>query len=270
MNLDAFYAAHRVDGRSRPPYDPAMMAALLLYAYARDSGPRHDQRHDEGRHPPLPGSPMSYAPARGRALTAVAHERGHGLGLPHAGLRCGGNSNGQVGSAWPPDDEAALRRSDSTRASRRPTRYAGTTQPPPSGTSCPTAAQAKPTTGCPSAAGTTCGTTSHRVKSCRARATARRASAAAARARVRALGVTTFVDDTGEVTIRGLTRVTMPPTPSLPGSSWHVVVRDAEDACCRTPASRSRRSLTLTARCLRRRCPRTAPRASMSSRTAPS
>jgi transposase len=35
MGLDAFYAAYRVDGRSRPPYDPAMMVALLLYAYAR-------------------------------------------------------------------------------------------------------------------------------------------------------------------------------------------------------------------------------------------
>src|ERR671930_591841 len=35
MNLDAFYGAYRVDGRSRPPYDPAMMVALLLYAYAR-------------------------------------------------------------------------------------------------------------------------------------------------------------------------------------------------------------------------------------------
>ena len=35
MDLDAFYAAHRVDGRSRPPYDPAMIVALLLYAYAR-------------------------------------------------------------------------------------------------------------------------------------------------------------------------------------------------------------------------------------------
>ena len=30
MDLDAFYAAYRVDGRSRPPYDPAMMVALLL------------------------------------------------------------------------------------------------------------------------------------------------------------------------------------------------------------------------------------------------
>jgi hypothetical protein len=32
MDLEAFYAAYRVDGRSRPPYDPAMMVALLLYA----------------------------------------------------------------------------------------------------------------------------------------------------------------------------------------------------------------------------------------------
>src|SRR5689334_9214103 len=35
MDLDAFYAAYRVDGRCRPPYDPAMMVALVLYAYAR-------------------------------------------------------------------------------------------------------------------------------------------------------------------------------------------------------------------------------------------
>lgn len=35
MDLAAFYAAYRGDGRSRPPYDPAMMVALLLYAYAR-------------------------------------------------------------------------------------------------------------------------------------------------------------------------------------------------------------------------------------------
>ena len=35
MNLDAFYAAYRQDGRARPAYDPAMMVALLLYAYAR-------------------------------------------------------------------------------------------------------------------------------------------------------------------------------------------------------------------------------------------
>jgi transposase len=35
MRLDVFYAGYRDDGRSRAPYDPAMMVALLLYAYAR-------------------------------------------------------------------------------------------------------------------------------------------------------------------------------------------------------------------------------------------
>src|SRR3954465_347081 len=35
MDLETFYAAYRVDGRSPPPYDPAMMVAVLLYAYAR-------------------------------------------------------------------------------------------------------------------------------------------------------------------------------------------------------------------------------------------
>ena len=35
MDLDAFYAVYRGDGRSRPAYEPAMMVALLLYGYAR-------------------------------------------------------------------------------------------------------------------------------------------------------------------------------------------------------------------------------------------
>jgi transposase len=35
MDLDSFYAAYRADGHGRPEYDPAMMVALLLYAYAR-------------------------------------------------------------------------------------------------------------------------------------------------------------------------------------------------------------------------------------------
>jgi transposase len=35
MDLGPFYAASRVDGRSRPAYDPAMMVAVLVYAYAR-------------------------------------------------------------------------------------------------------------------------------------------------------------------------------------------------------------------------------------------
>ena len=35
LDLSAFYADYRVDGHGRPAYDPAMMVALLLYAYAR-------------------------------------------------------------------------------------------------------------------------------------------------------------------------------------------------------------------------------------------
>src|SRR5260221_336519 len=35
MDLGAFYGAYRADGRGRPAYEPAMMVALLLYAYAR-------------------------------------------------------------------------------------------------------------------------------------------------------------------------------------------------------------------------------------------
>src|SRR3954451_18730402 len=35
MELGAFYGVYRADGRSRPAFDPAMMVALILYAYAR-------------------------------------------------------------------------------------------------------------------------------------------------------------------------------------------------------------------------------------------
>lgn len=35
MNLDRFRAVYRADGHGRPAYDPEMMVALILYAYAR-------------------------------------------------------------------------------------------------------------------------------------------------------------------------------------------------------------------------------------------
>src|ERR1019366_8168987 len=35
MDLSAFYAAYRADGHGRPAYEPKMMVALTLYAYAR-------------------------------------------------------------------------------------------------------------------------------------------------------------------------------------------------------------------------------------------
>jgi hypothetical protein len=43
-----------------------------------------------------------------RPRTAAAHEFGHGITLPHAGLTCGSNANGQVGEDWDPDDDGRL------------------------------------------------------------------------------------------------------------------------------------------------------------------
>jgi transposase len=35
MDLSGFYADYRADGHGRPAYDPRMMVALLLHAYAK-------------------------------------------------------------------------------------------------------------------------------------------------------------------------------------------------------------------------------------------
>src|SRR5205823_14601641 len=35
MDLSAFYGAYRADGHGRPAYEPSMMVALLMYAYAK-------------------------------------------------------------------------------------------------------------------------------------------------------------------------------------------------------------------------------------------
>src|SRR5690349_7784540 len=35
LDLSAFYAVYRADGHGRPAYEPSMMVALLMYAYAR-------------------------------------------------------------------------------------------------------------------------------------------------------------------------------------------------------------------------------------------
>jgi transposase len=42
MDLAAFYAAYRADGHGRPAHEPAVMVALLVYAYAR--GQRSSRR----------------------------------------------------------------------------------------------------------------------------------------------------------------------------------------------------------------------------------
>jgi hypothetical protein len=40
LDFSNFYADYRDDGHGRPAYDPKMMVALLLYAYARATAPR--------------------------------------------------------------------------------------------------------------------------------------------------------------------------------------------------------------------------------------
>src|SRR5215208_2939618 len=70
LDLEAFSAAYRVDGRCRPPYDPAMMVGLLLYAVrARDPVLAGDRtRLRRGRRLPGAGGP---AAARSRDAGAV-------------------------------------------------------------------------------------------------------------------------------------------------------------------------------------------------------
>jgi streptogramin lyase len=69
---------------------------------------------------PTLGSPGVDGPAaiveHDRPLASVAHEIGHGLGLVHADTSphfdgtpdCGGNSGGQHGESWPPDNEGRI------------------------------------------------------------------------------------------------------------------------------------------------------------------
>src|SRR3954465_994649 len=45
LDLSAFFASYRADGHGRAAHDPAMMVALLLYAYAIGEGaPRRIER----------------------------------------------------------------------------------------------------------------------------------------------------------------------------------------------------------------------------------
>jgi transposase len=54
MDLSDFYADYRADGHGRPAYDPKVMVALLLYAYARGNrSSRGIERELRGRG--LPG-----------------------------------------------------------------------------------------------------------------------------------------------------------------------------------------------------------------------
>ena len=179
---------------------------------------------------------VSFARWGVRALTSSAHELGHGLGLPHAGLKCGSNDGGQIGSAWPPDDEG---RTQGFGLDTRGGMYRiwPDTDAQPSWdlmSYCPVGGATNddlhwlsprnwnhlidyfaPRFALPARAG---GPTT------RASATA---AAAARQGATRALAVTASVDASGAVSILSVRRITAVPTPSLSASPWRIVVRNA-------------------------------------------
>ena len=131
-----------------------------------------------------------------RPLTSAMHEIGHGLALVHADTLphpdgtadCGGNSNKQVGEAWPPDNEGRIQSigldwrnwtigrlgrcprqsSRATTTSASPCRATTTTS-----TSCPTACprtttcSSRPTTGSRCATGIAWSRITHPCRLCR-------------------------------------------------------------------------------------------------------
>jgi transposase len=48
MDLAAFYGAYRADGHGRAAFDPGMVVALLLYAYARGTRSSRDRARMRG------------------------------------------------------------------------------------------------------------------------------------------------------------------------------------------------------------------------------
>ena len=194
--------------------------------------------------------PASYAQAHGRELTAVAHELGHGLGLPHAGRKCG-STDGQAGSEWAPDDEGRTAAFGLDTRTPAPYRILGDTARSffaydpnfADGTAqwdlmsyCPEGGGANKYAG----ANEDIHWLSTRnwdhlrdyheprdVLPARLASRGVSAAVAVAQASVRTLGVTALIDDDGSVSIRGVRRVTLPPTRSVPGSPWHIVVRDS-------------------------------------------
>src|ERR671922_217951 len=67
IDMAAFYSAYREDGRCRPAYEPAMMLALLLYAYAPEAA--------QGVKAPARGAAVDGVPGQ-RGLRGISRARG--------------------------------------------------------------------------------------------------------------------------------------------------------------------------------------------------
>ena len=182
----------------------------------------------------------AFAQSIGRPLGAVAHELGHGLDLPHAGLKCGGNDNGQIGSAWAPDNEGRTNGFGmDTRLGGVPLIYPDTAGPNLAGTpldKLPADAFWDIMSYCPEG-----GSDGYHWLSPRnwthllnyfAPPTALPARAGqlakVARAKVPTLGITALLESSGSATIQGVRRLKADPASSIPLSPWHIVVRGAD------------------------------------------
>ena len=96
MDLGAFYGAYRADGHGRAAHDPAMMVALLLYAYARGSAPRGGSSAVRGGRR-LPGDRANQRPItrRSRGFASATRRARRAVRRGAGAVRRGGAGEGR-------------------------------------------------------------------------------------------------------------------------------------------------------------------------------
>jgi transposase len=72
LDLSAFYAAYRADRHGRPAYEPSMMVALLMYAYARGNRSSRGIDARASRTSPIASWPATWCPITRRSRTFAA------------------------------------------------------------------------------------------------------------------------------------------------------------------------------------------------------
>src|ERR671923_3095962 len=97
MNLGAFYAAYRADGHGRAAYEPSLMVALILYAFAtRVRSSRAIERHCR--------QDVAYRVITGNLIPITRRSRGSSAGTSGRWASCSarycGCVTGGVGEAW--------------------------------------------------------------------------------------------------------------------------------------------------------------------------
>src|SRR5829696_4820820 len=99
LDLAAFYSAYRADGHGRAAYEPAMMVALFLYAYAR--GVRSSRAIERACEEDVAYRVIAAQQRPDHATLARFVER-HEAALAGCSARCSGFARGPVspGSGW--------------------------------------------------------------------------------------------------------------------------------------------------------------------------